>query len=189
MKKLLLAAMGLTGLLASCGGTVVVTPGVTPVRVTQVTDYDTQYTAQADYYNTSGTKVISAGESMICDNLTTQVFVKFNWTGDLGSATLRLRGVTQDTVTNTVTVAYPSGFTADGGVQVALAAGVAPRSVGGGLSTQAIVVTPRNIANVLGYSFLEMQVRDAAGNLGTINGAADDVTFQSVKAIPIVTCQ
>ncbi len=187
MKKLLMAAVGLTGILASCGVDVVVDPGTSTLKLTQVNEFKTQYTTTTDLNDQSGNKIASAGDSVICNNLNNRIRVAFTWTGDLGSAQFRLRGLTTDKVTSAATVNYPSGFT-NGGAEATIAPGAAPQSINGGLSAQAIVVTPIKVTKLYGRSYLEMRIFDNAGRAGQVPNSNDGITFQSVTALPIVDC-
>lgn len=75
MKKLLLAAMGLTGLLASCGGTVVVTyPAVT---ITQLNSYT------SDFYTERVENGQTVRDYVICNDRATNVYMDTSWSGPL----------------------------------------------------------------------------------------------------------
>lgn len=187
MKRLLMAAVGLTGVLASCGVDVVVDPGPSSLKLIQVNEFKTQYTTTTDLQDGNGNKIASAGDSVICNNLNNRIRVAFTWSGDLSSVQFRLRGLTTDKVTSAATVNYPSGFT-NGGAEATIAPGVAPQTVSGSISAQAIVVTPVKVTKLYGRSYLEMRIFDNAGRAGQVPNSTDGITFQSVTALPIVDC-
>lgn len=178
MKRVLLGAVGLSALLASCGGSVVV---VDPVSNLQLRSYQSQYTLPTAYTDQNGT-VYAAGSSVICDNLDTRIQFEADWSGSINEIGARLVG--RDTG-NTKTVysgelgsVYSNGSEA---FEFNVAPGVAPLSVRKpGLGAQGIVVTPVRTFTVKGASFLDIQARSADGTVSNV--------AQSVQALPVADC-
>ncbi|MDV6373502.1 hypothetical protein [Deinococcus arenicola] len=188
MRRLLIIVVGLTGLIASCGGGgVIVDPKPSDLRLTKVDEFKTQYTAKTDLNDDNGNKIASAGDYIICNNRGNRIRVAFDWTGDLSSVQLRLKGLRTGEVTTTSVINYPSGFT-DGGVETTLAPGIAPQIVGGSLNSQSITIMPVEVTKLYGRSYLQMQIFDKAGRNGKVAGSTDAITFQSVTALPVVEC-
>lgn len=194
MKRLLMAAVGLTGVLASCGGVEVIIEPITitpPVLITPINpgnttsvsnleliSYQSQYTLPTAYTDTKTNQVYPAGSSVICDNLNTRLSVDVDFDGTINEFGVRLDG--RDTpATETIfsgslgniRSSNPTRFEFTIGSYVAPLSGVAP---------QAIVVTPVNTFTVKGATFVSVQARSANGTVSNI--------VDSVQAIPVADC-
>lgn len=82
MKKIALTALGLTGLLASCGPGMIVSP--TPVRITTLNSYTT------DYYRERVENGQVVRDYVICNDRTTNLYMDVSWTGPLTRLEARL---------------------------------------------------------------------------------------------------
>lgn len=181
MKKALLAAVGLGGLLASCGGgvQVVVTD---PVRNLKLLSYQSQYTLPTAYTDTKTGTQYAAGTSIICDNLSTRLSVTTDWDGTINLFGARLEGrdstQTRTVFSNPLGNVYsqkPSVF------EFVVGPRTAPLSVKPqGVTAQAIVVTPVNTFTVKGASFVTIQAQSSDG---TVSNAVP-----SVQALPVADC-
>ncbi|WP_309571954.1 hypothetical protein [Deinococcus sp.] len=189
MKKMMLAAVGivgLTGLLASCGTTATVSFGFAPGPQRSSTlmldsmAYTTNYQTQSDYTDQNG-NTIAAGSYIICDNLSTQMYVDLAWTGGLKNLYVQFKGLSTGS-TKTVPFYAFSGvdYSGSGTATYTLGAGTAPLSVSPKVGAQAIVVTPV-IVNVKGNTYVNVQGIDQNGYNSNI--------LTSVTALPVVNCQ
>lgn len=188
MKKVLLAAVGLTGLLASCGGVVVTADfGFAPgaqyspsLKLTELTSYRTNYQTTAPFTDQNGNN-IAAGSYVICDNAATVMTVNLKWTGGLDNLYVQFKGLKTG---NVKTVQYYSFNGVDtsgsGTAEYTLGSGTAPLSLPGKVSAQAIVVNPV-IVNVKGNTYVRIQGVDQFGYNSNI--------LESVTAVPVVNCQ
>lgn len=99
MKKMMLAAVGLTGLLASCGTSGVAPDGSGSARVVDVkTEYAVQGSSPARYV---GCDMVNSGTNM---STTTQVVVRFAAAGSVQSVQVTLRGETNTSASDSVTI-------------------------------------------------------------------------------------
>ncbi|CAM3693036.1 hypothetical protein [Deinococcus frigens] len=183
MKRLLIAAVGLTGVLASCGGVdVIVDPGIVPVSNLQLKSYQSQYTLPAAYTDTKTGAVYAKGSSIICDNLNTRLSVDVDYNGTINEFGARLEG--RDTGTTRFVYSQPLGdvYSNDPSVfEFVVTPGTAPLSISAGkLGAQAIVVTPVNTFTVKGATFVSVQAKSG-------DGTTSDVV-SSVQAIPVADC-
>ncbi|GHF28962.1 hypothetical protein HNQ07_000924 [Deinococcus metalli] len=189
MKKVLLAAIGvagLSGVLASCGTTAVISIGFAPgtQRSSTLTldsmAYTTNYQTQSAFTDQNGNS-IAAGSYVICDNLSTQMYVDLEWTGGLKNLYVQFKGLSTG-ATKTVPF-YPfSGvdYSGSGTATYTLGAGTAPLSVSPKVGAQAIVVSPV-IVNVKGNTYVNVQGTDQYGYNSNI--------LTSAQALPVVNCQ
>lgn len=186
MKKLALAAIGLTGILASCGVTVTVSDGFTPgsdasnsLSLNEFA-YSTQYRTKTDYRDQNGS-FIAAGSYIICDNKNTIMYVDLNWTGGLKQVYVQFKGLKTG---GTEGVSFYSYSTADySGSEVLEATfgpGTAPLSISGKLGAQTIEVNPV-ILDVKGNTFVKIQGLDEIGRYSNV--------LTSAQAFPVVDCQ
>lgn len=181
MKKIVLAAVGLTGLLASCGGTVVVQPS-DPVRNLQLSAYQSQYTLPTEYRDTTTGVTYPRGTSIICDNLNTRLSVDLTWDGTINMVGARLvgrdTGATRTVYSSNLGDLYsarPSTF------EFVVGPNTAPLSMTRtGLSSQAIVVTPVNTFTVKGATFVDVQAQSSDGTVSNV--------VKSVQALPVADC-
>ncbi|MFC3834728.1 MULTISPECIES: hypothetical protein [Deinococcus] len=181
MKKLMLAAMGLTGLLASCGGGVVTV--VDPVRNVSLLEYKSQYSLPTAYTDTATGTVYPAGSSIICDNFSTKLSATLDWDGDAARFAFQLEGSKGGKATVlTGTSGGGNGYSGNPSIfEITVGAGVAPLSVkAAGLSAQAIVVDPVNTFTVKGVTFLNIQGQSRDGSVSNV--------AQSVQGIPVADC-
>lgn len=150
MKKIALMALGLTGVLASCGGGVSTeNPPRTDFRLAEKVTYD------------NGTKSLAAGTYIICNNLPTGVEATIQTDPGVSSFLVIAKGVEYG---KEVTVREAPADT-DGQTSVTFKfnPGVAPLS----LDAQSIVVNPKPVKNVNVIGFTDFGVRtfDANGNI------------------------
>lgn len=179
MKKVLLAAAGLTGLLASCGGSVVIVAD--PVTSLQLLEYKSGYSLPTAYTDTSTGTSYPAGTYIICDNLPTRLSATLDWNGDAARFGFQLEGSKGGTAT--VFTGYSSnGYSANPSTfEITVGANVAPLSVkASGLNAQAIVVTPVNTFTVKGYTFLNVVGESRDGRRSNV--------VKSVQGIPVANC-
>lgn len=185
MKKLLLAAVGLTGLLASCGGDVSVgnsgyygtyNPNAA-VKLTSLTNYTTSHQLSSDARDQSG-KLIPKGTDVICSNWSTDVGFNINWTGYLDTVGFQFKGYNTGNFVNTdvYDVSNPTAGTAS--AEFTLESGIAPLNI----KPQAITVTPVDVprVDILGYTYVRAQGTDANGRYSNI--------VETDYSIPVVTC-
>ncbi|WP_188902580.1 hypothetical protein [Deinococcus aerophilus] len=182
MKRLMMAAVGLTGVLASCGVDVVVDPGVVPVSNLQLKSYQSQYTLPTAYTDTQTGQTYAKGSSIICDNLNTRLSVDVTFNGTINLFGARLEG--RDTGTTKTVYSQPLGNTTSGNpstFEFVVGPNTAPLSVKAGkLGAQAIVVTPVNTFTVKGATFVSVQAQSADGTNSNL--------VKSVQAIPVADC-
>lgn len=176
---MLLAAVGLSGVLASCGGTVVLVSD--PVTSLQLLEYKSGYTLPAAYTDTGTGTVYAAGSSIICDNLSTKLSATLDWNGDAARFGFQLEGSKGGKAT-VYTGVSSNGYSANPTTfEITVGAGVAPLSVkANGLDAQAIVVTPVNTFTVKGYTFLNV--------VGVNRNGSQTAPIESVQAIPVADC-
>ena len=176
MKKMLIAALGLSGLLASCSNVTVTIPDFAPgygsstnLRLNAVS-YPTNYRAATDYTDQNGNK-IAAGTYFICDNLNTTMTITTEWSGTAKDLYVQLKGLrTGDEVTNL----YSSMSVGDSSGKATVDFNIKP-----GMAPQSIVVNPK-IITVKGNTYVRVQGVDPSGARSNI--------FEGVQALPIVTC-
>lgn len=185
MKRLMMAAVGLTGVLAGCGGVdVVVDYGFAPgnqyapnLKLNELS-YTTNYQASADFNDQNG-NTVRKGDYLICDNRNTTMFVDLEWTGGLNRLYLQFKGL-KTGATKTVPFYAFNGSDTSGAGQAQFTFGpeTAPLSLNT-VSPQAIVVNPV-IVNVKGNTYVRVQGVDQNGFNSNI--------LESVTAIPVVNC-
>lgn len=189
MKKVLLAAMGLSGVLASCGGSVVVGVGggyygdgqSTNLQLNSLTNYRTSWQLSSNVQDQSG-RTLTAGTYIICDNTNTDISVDLTWTGGLSKLGLQLRGVNSDTYRNISVYPYSVVDTSGSGTATySLGAAMAPLATKSSLSAQAIVVNPITAVDIKGYTYVRAQGLDAFGLASNV--------LTSGYSIPVVDCQ
>ncbi len=180
MKRVLMAAVGLTGLLASCS--VEIGTPVEPVSNLKLLEYTSQYVLANDAVDVNTGQQYSKNTPIICDNLSTRLSVKVDFDGTIDQFGARLEG--RDSGTTKTVYSLPLGNMYSGNPSVfefVVGPNTAPLSVEQkGLSAQDIVVTPINTISVKGASFVTVQARSGDG---TVSNAAP-----SVNALPIANC-
>ncbi|WP_245557761.1 hypothetical protein [Deinococcus apachensis] len=187
MKRMLLGALGLSAVLASCGDITVFIPDPIPgtqpsptLTLEAVTGYNTSYRLTQDVRDQNG-QTITAGTNVICDNGNTQMAVDVDWTGGLSRLYAQFKGLRTGDYEN-VTF-YPFGsvdYSGSGTATYTFGPNTAPQSVGKSIGAQAIVVNPVTDVNVKGYTYVRLQGLDE-------NGRASNIV-ESVTAIPVVDC-
>jgi hypothetical protein len=180
MKKLLMAAVGLTGVLASCG--VEVGVPVAPVSNLKLQEFTSQYVLANDAVDVNSGQRYSAGTPIICDNLNTRLRVKVDFDGTIDQFGAKLEG--RDSGATKIVYSQPLGNMYSNKPSVfefVVGPNTAPLSVKQkGLSAQDIVVTPINTISVKGASFVTVQARSGDGTVSN--------TASSVQALPIANC-
>ncbi|MFN4252392.1 hypothetical protein [Deinococcus sp.] len=188
MKKLVLAAIGLTGILASCGVTVTVSDGFTPgsgasgsLRLNDFA-YSTQYRTTTAFTDQNG-NTVAAGSYVICDNLNTEMYVDLTWQGGLSKLYVQFEGLNTGNKRNLEFYSYGNvDYSGSGRATSTLTPNTAPLRVltQNKLSAQAIVVNPV-IVRVKGNTFVRVQGVDQNGQYSNIK--------ESAQAFPVVDCQ
>lgn len=162
MKKVLLAAVGLSGVLASCGGSVVVGDGA----IARVNGIRTEYR-------------LSNGQFVGCDNIlnngvqgiaSTQVAVYFDVAGTVQSGAVGLRGNTSSAYDGNYNTTFSgSDLDAIGGSSYKITFDANPAN--GGFLPQAIVVNPtdRNVkivsvSNPGGSFYADLTISNGSGS-------------------------
>lgn len=167
MKKLLLAAIGATGLLASCGDM-----GGTYSATMNSVDFISDKTLTAPITGSDG-HVYAKGTYVICDNMTTNIQANVTYTGTINKVTLQLKGVNTGTYKN---VNVYSLLDSDGNLTTdwfALTPGMAPLN----LKSQAITVNPITVTTIKGYTYMRAQANNSSN------------IVETSYAIPVVDCQ
>lgn len=174
MKKILLASLLGTSLLASCGDITV----SRPLSNLNVTSYTTSWQLDKPVSDQNG-QTLASGSYIICDNLNTEMQVHVTWTGELRKLALQFKGVTTGTqkIVSTQDLGY-GNTSGSGGFTYTFGAGLAPLG-SGTLNAQSIVVNPKTVT-VKGYTYVNAQGIDSAGNLSNI--------AQSANSIPVADC-
>lgn len=151
MKKLMLAAAGLTGILASCGST------GGPVLTTSVTITDATYTS--DFYYEEVQNGTTVPRYVICNDRTNNLYLNVKWSGYLTQFGARFTKELNDgTTTSTEVNSAVSAPVLNGSrtFTYTMGTGATPLNVSVGgpslsaqkVNAQAIVVTPTTIGNV-----------------------------------------
>ena len=177
MKKLLLAAIAATGLLASCGDPLVQVglgyydsyQDSTTLTLGKLTNYQTNWQLSVAAQDQNG-NTIAKDTYLICDNRDTTISFNLNWTGYLSNVGLQLKGYNSDQNYN-VGVYSVNANSGSAPVQFTIGQGIAPL---------AINVTPVTKVTVKGYTYARAQGLDA-------NGYASNVTTTDYS-IPVVDC-
>ena len=181
MKKMAWAAIGLTGILASCGATVTIGTS-DPVRDFRLLAYQSQYTLPSDYVDTATGTRYPKGTSIICDNWNTRLSVTLDWDGTINTVGAQLVG--RDSGNTRTVYSAPLGDMYSDNPSVfefVVGPNTSPLSVGkGGISAQAIVVTPVNTFTVKGATFVDVQAQSSDGTNSPVR--------QSVQALPVANC-
>lgn len=179
---MLLTAVGLSGVLASCGGTVVVGTGgyygegtSTTLTLNSITNYTTDWQLSAPVQDQQG-NVIPANTYVICDNTTTNISFDVNWTGYMAAVGLQMRGLRTDAYKN-IGVYLVNSSSGKASASYAVGSGVAPQNI----KPQAIIVNPITSVDIKGYTYVRAQGIDGTA-------AASNVVSSTV-AIPVVDCQ
>ena len=182
MKKVLLAAVGLSGLLASCGGSVVVGVGgyygddaSSTLMLNSITNYRTDWQLSSAVQDQQG-NVIPANTYVICDNTTTNISFDVNWTGYMAALGLQLKGLNTGAYEN-IGVSLINSSSGQVSASYAIGSGVAPQNI----KPQAIIVNPITSVDIKGYTYVRAQGIDGTA-------AASNVVSSTV-AIPVVDCQ
>ena len=107
--------------------------------------------------------VDGVSRDIICDNKPSFVTYSFDYTGDLGSWTSSLEGVTTGQVSNTKDYTVINTPPVDGNVTARydVLPKTAPLSTGSNLSAQGIIVVPS--AKVIGYTRVKITAFDSNG--------------------------
>lgn len=187
MKKIALMAMGLAGVLASCGPVALAfNPFVTTERSSvlnlhNVIEYRTSYQLSEAVRDVNTNITLPAGTYVICDNKVTDVETRFTWSGPLNSIYAQFEGVKSGEKTGAGLGTYSGASTAgDGTARFTFNPGMAPLSLESGLSAQSIVVNPITNVNVKGATQLKIIGVDPNKRVSNVIGAS--------AALPVVNC-
>lgn len=186
MKRLLLAAIGVTGLLASCG------PGGsvdnTVPTMTQASGLYTSHQLSVNVTDVNTGTVYPAGTYVICDNKNTTIELGVAWTGALYNldvyATGGYYGDTHLLGTYTANGAYNSSGT----ISYTFGAGAAPLSLPGTLKAQGITVTPVTNVNIKGQTSIIVQGNNYYDTPGNYITATTLNTVPNNYQLPVVDC-
>ena len=189
MKKFLLAAIGATGLLASCGPDGGVTVDSNPPTLTNASGLYTNHKLSVTATDANTGTVYPAGTYVVCDNKNTTIELNVSWTGQLWDLDLFTIGGYYGTNYDYLG-SYTAGgrWNGTGTIEYTFGPNAAPLSINGKLSAQAITVNPVVAINVKGFTGIAVQGRsygDVAGNYlhaKTLNSVNGDY-------LPVVDCQ
>lgn len=164
MKKIVLMALGLAGVLASCGTATVdnVNAPRTDWRLSEKVTYN------------SGTKSLNAGTFVICDNKLTNIEVTVKTTPDVQRVELLARGLKEEQVQSLGTFTPNASGTTK--VSYTFGSGLAPLGI-----VENPVITPQPVKNVNVIGFTNVGVRTIGAN-GVILSEPDFSQF----AFPVV---
>ncbi|MBB6016732.1 hypothetical protein [Deinococcus radiopugnans] len=180
MKRVLMAAVGLTGLLASCS--VEIGTPIVPVSNLKLVEYTSQYVLANDAVDVNTGQQYSKNTPIICDNLNTRLRVKVDFDGTIDQFGAQLKG--RDFGATKTVYSQPLGNIYSGNpstFEFVVGPNTAPLSVQQkGLSAQDIIVTPINTISVKGASFITVQARSGDGTVSNV--------APSVNALPIANC-
>lgn len=179
MKKMLIAALGLSGLLASCSNVTVTIPEITPgtgtsssLSLTEIKEFETSYKLTQDVTDQTG-QVLKAGTSVICDDAETTMFVDVAWTGYLSKLYIQFKGLTTEQYKNVAPYTVNAG-SGSGTAKYTFAPGMAPLSI----QPQSIIVNGK--VTRLGNTYVRIQGVDQNGYNSNI--------LESAAAIPVLKC-
>lgn len=183
---MLLAAVGLVGLLASCGpnSTLQITikdanPWLTyekapELKLKDITSFTTNHTLSADVKDSNTGRTISKGSYVICDNMNTQLSVGLTWQGKLSELYAQFQGMNTGEVLNKTVPNYKIAYPTAG-------KGTAEFQIGAGMAPLGITVNPVTVVKVLGETTVALQGVDE-------NGYASNA-IAAVNAIPVMECR
>ncbi|MFC4425298.1 hypothetical protein [Deinococcus navajonensis] len=168
MKRLLMVALGTSGVLASC-----TTSGSVPYEAVNLTGV--QYTSNWSYTDANGQT-----QYVICDNRDTTVTMNVTWTGPLARLDALFEGATTQRAPVVKTTGdFAPDYSGQDTFTYTFAPGLVPLAVGKGssaLRAQAIVVNPVN----RGTSFVSVRGYNP-------NGLQSN-TVQVPQGIPVYNC-
>lgn len=188
MKKLLLAALGLTGVLASCGdgGTMA---DSTPPTLTNASGLYTNHKLTVTATDVDTGTVYPAGTYVICDNRNTTIELSVSWTGQLWDLDLfTIGGYYGSTYDYLGSYAADGRWNGSGTISYTFGPNAAPLSLDSKLSAQAITVNPVTAIRVKGFTGIAVQgnsYTNVAGNYLT----AKTLNSVNVDYLPVVDCQ
>lgn len=168
---MLIAALGLSGLLASCGGDLGTVNNSSPVTITNIGSFT------SDWYYMDGT----TKKYVICRDKTTTVEFNVSWTGPLARLDATFKGGSTGATVTKSTGYFTPDFSGNDVFTYTFDAGMAPQSFGKGeaaakLKAQSIIVTPKNPAT----TSLTVQGFNQDGNPSN--------SFPAVLPLEVVTC-
>ncbi|GBF06572.1 hypothetical protein DAERI_090158 [Deinococcus aerius] len=166
---MMLGAVGLSAVLASCGG----------VAIDDSQGPRSQYQLATDARDTNTGKVIPKGTYVICDNKSTDVELDVNWLVGTSKINLLAFGEYYGEGRYLDTYQVDPSTGGSGTLVFTIEKGVAPQNLNV-VKPQAIIVTPITNVNVKGYTRLGAQAVNAQGVAGTIQ--------QSDYVFPVVDC-
>ena len=166
MNKLLLGAVGLSAVLASCGG----------VSVDDTRGIRSEYQLATDVRDQSTGATLSAGTYVICDNTNTDVELNVSWLA--GTQAINLVASGQYYGEGRSLATYDVSGTPGGNAALLFTIGAytAPLKV----KPQALIVTPVTNVDIKGYTRLGVRTVDTQGNAGTVQ--------YSSYVFPVVDC-
>lgn len=176
MKRMLLAAVGLTGLLASCGVNIpAITPGTgqsSTLSLNTINAYTTSWQLTEDVTDQNN-NVLKKDTYVVCDDAATTLYVNVAWTGYLSKLYVQFKGLTTGNYKNVDPYIVNAG-SGSGTAQYTFNAGTAPLSI----KPQAIIVNGK--VNVKGNTYVRLQGVDSSGYYSNI--------LESANAIPVLDC-
>jgi len=173
MKKMLLGAVGLSAVLASCGVDMV---GYGPVTLTAVNSFTSDWYRVVTDPNTGQAR----NEYVICNDERTTVTMDVSWTGPLSQLAAEFEGANTRETTQKVTDRFAADYSGRDQFTYSFNPGMAPLSMNKGstpnLKAQAIIVNPTN----LGTTYLTVWGYNPDGV------QSDTITVP--QGIPVVNC-
>lgn len=187
---MLLAAVGLSGLLASCGGSVVVGSD-TPPTITSANGLYTDHRLQVAVTDADTGTVYPAGTYVVCDNLNTTVQMNVSWTGALYDLDVYATGGYYGDTHRLDTYTAEGASNDSGTVVYTFGPRAVPLSVnkGKGLTAQAITVNPIIAVDVKGQTSIVVQGNSYFGNPGNYQTVSTLNTVPNNFQLPVVDCQ
>lgn len=169
MKKILLAAVGMTGLLASCGDISISSGYYGTSNSTSTASLNSLTNFTSNYIDGKGTPII-------CYDRPTTVSFDLSWSGYLSTVGFQAAGYNTGAYTNTDEYSVNSG-SGSAPVYLTFASGTAPLSVTKNpITSQSIIVNP----TTKGYTYVRAQGRDRNGNATNV--------VQTSYSIPVMNC-
>ncbi|EYB68198.1 hypothetical protein DEIPH_ctg025orf0032 [Deinococcus phoenicis] len=158
---MLLGAVGLSAVLASCGS----------VTVDDSLGIRSQYQLSTDVTDVNTGRVLKQGTYVICDNKNTNVELNVSWTA--GTSAINLLAYGEYYGEGKYLANYKLNSAAPGSAALTF-------TVGAFTAPQSIIVNPVTTVNVKGYTRLAAQAVDLQGNTGSVQ--------QSSYVLPVVDC-
>lgn len=169
MKKMLLGAVGLSAVLASCGG----------VAVDNNRGIRSEFQLATDVRDTETGRTLPKGTYVICDNRDTDVELNVNWLAGTSTLNLLAYGEYYGEGRNLATYQVNPNTGGSATLPFTISRFTAPQSLNS-VQPQSIIVTPVNNVTIKGYTRLGVQATNAQGVVGSVQ--------MSNYVFPVVNC-